>query len=214
MLASRVIRVVVIDDHPIVLGGLRESLRGHGDITVVGEAQSLEEARRVLATAVPDVVLVDIRLSDGSGLDLLGERQDGGGAWIVLSSFDTPRYVAASVEMGADGFLLKTAPLDDVVEAIRRVAAGGTAFEARHLQAVRQLRRVRLTRRERQVVERLVAGRSNDEIGADLGLSRKTVEAHLTRLYQRFGVTSRTELAVLAERESWHLSLVGTSSVS
>ena len=197
------IRVVLVDDHPVVLGGLHDALRGLPDMEVVGSARTLDEARTLLDDARPDVVLLDIRLPDGSGLDLLATPRTRPPAFLVLSSFDTPRYVAAAVELGAEGFLLKTAPLADLVRSIRRVAAGGTAFESRHLNVARDARGLRLTRRERDVVEGVLAGRSNDEIGADLRVARKTVEAYLTRLYRRFEVSSRTELALRVEREAW-----------
>jgi two-component system, NarL family, response regulator DevR len=197
------IRVLLVDDHPIVLRGMRDALEHEPDMVVVGEAQTIDEARAALRSGLPEVVLVDVRLADGSGLELLGDRGDDGPAWIVLSSFDSTQYLAAALDLGAAGFLLKTAPLEEVLAAIRRVSQGGTAFESRQLQAARDLRRIRLTDRERQVVNRLVAGRSNDEIGLDLGVARKTVEAYLTRLYERFGVTSRTEFALRMERDGW-----------
>jgi two-component system response regulator DevR len=200
---ASVIRLLLIDDHPVVLGGLREALREVDDVVIVGAATSLAEGRRLLAAVAPEVVLVDVRLPDGSGLDLINERQDDGPAWVVLSSFDSPAYLAAALELGAAGFLLKTSPIGEVVDAIRRAAKGGTSFETKQLELAREVRRLRLTPRERQVIGRLLVGRSNDEIGHDLGLARKTVEAHLSRLYERFGVASRTELALRMERDGW-----------
>ncbi len=199
------IRLLIVDDHPVVQGGLRGALRGNAQIGEIVVAGSRAEALSVLrAGPAFDVALVDIRLTDGSGLELI-EAHDIAEppAWIVLTSFDTPQYVAAALDLGASGFVLKTAPLADVAGAIESVAGGGTAFESRHLAAARGLRRLRLTARERDVVERLVAGRSNEEIAMDLGLARKTVEAYLTRLYERFDVASRTELALRADREGW-----------
>lgn len=197
------IRLLLVDDHPLVLGGMHDALRDIDDIVIVASANSVAQGRELLATTTPDVVLVDIRLPDGSGLDLIDERHDDGPAWLVLSSFDSPAYVAAALELGAAGFLLKTTPLAEVVSAIRRAANGGTSFESKQLESAREVRRLRLTPRERQVISRLLAGRSNDEIGRDLGLARKTVEAHLGRLYERFGVSSRTELALRMARDGW-----------
>ena len=199
------IRLLIVDDHPAVLGGLRGALESHPEIGEIVVAGSRAEALEVLRCGrVFDVALIDIRLTDGSGLDLM----EAGGvaappAWIVLTSFDTPQHVAAALDLGASGFLLKTAPLMEVADSIAVVARGGTAFASRHLAAARNLRRLPLTAREREVVERLVAGRSNDEIAMDLGLARKSVEAYLSRLYERFGVASRTELALRADREGW-----------
>jgi len=200
-----VIRLLIVDDHPVVLGGLRGALAGNERIGEIVVASSQAEALEVLRGGRAfDVALVDIRLGDGSGLDLIeapGIPEPP--AWIVLTSFDTPQHMAAALDRGASGFLLKTAPLAEVAAAIVAVAGGETAFEARHLSAARSLRRLRLTAREREVVDRLVAGRSNEEIAADLGLTRKTVETYLSRLYERFEVGSRTELALRADREGW-----------
>lgn len=199
------IRVLLVDDHPVVLDGLDAALSREPDLGVVGRATTAEQARVILAREAPDVVLVDIRLPDGSGLDLAAEfaARDARPAWIVLSSFETPQYVATALSLGAAGYLLKTAPTADLVEAIRTAAAGGTAFTAGQLAAARTSGTLRLTSVDRGIVRELLAGRSNDEIAADLGLSTRTVEAHLSRLYDRIGVASRTELALRAEREGW-----------
>jgi DNA-binding NarL/FixJ family response regulator len=110
--------------------------------------------------------------------------------------------VAAAVRLGAAGFLLKTTPTEQIVAAIRAVAAGATAYTAAQLGQARQPA-IDLSERERAIVERLIASRSNDEIAADLGLASKTIEKHLGRMFDRFGAMSRTELAMRAEREGW-----------
>lgn len=197
------IAVALIDDHPAVISGLERILDRESDLTVVGTAGSLAEARPLLGRQDVDVALVDIRLGDGVGTELIEEAAaQGGPATIVLSSFDHPQYVSASVRLGAQGFLLKTAPLQEVVEAIRRVAGGGTAFTAEQLREG-QRPSVVLSDRERSIIRLLIKSRSNDEIARELGLSRKTIEAHLTRMFERFGALSRTELAVRGHREGW-----------
>jgi DNA-binding NarL/FixJ family response regulator len=198
------IRLLLVDDHPVVTDGLAGALERQEGMTVVAVAATLEAGRAVLEERSIDVGLVDVRLPDGVGLELISEfpRSSGGPAWIVLSSYDLTEYVAAGSQRGASGYLLKTAPLSPIVDAIRRVATGGTAFEARHLAAIAG-GRVRLSPRERQVIAGVVASRSNDEIAGDLGMSRKTVESYLSRLFERLDVTSRVELALRAEREGW-----------
>ena len=125
------VRVLLIDDHPVVLDGLTIALEAHG-IEIAGRARTLEEARALLATVQAEVALLDLRLPDGSGTDLLaGAEVAGGPAFIVLSTFQTPQYVAAAVALGASGFVAKTAPTEDIVEAVRVVADGGTAFPVR-----------------------------------------------------------------------------------
>ena len=165
----------------------------------MGVAGSLEAARAVGLTdrATVDVLLLDIRLGTESGLGLLTPGADLP-AVIVLTAYDYPQYAEAALRLGAAGFVLKTAPLADLVDAIRRVAAGGLAFASRPGAGV-----VRLTRREHDVVRLVADGRTNDEIGADLGIGAKTVETHLARLFERLGVASRTELAMRAVREGW-----------
>lgn len=199
-MAGALIRVAIIDDHPVVGEGTAAVLRAEPDLEVVGVAGSLDAARvagLADATAV-DVLLLDIRLGGSSGLDLLTSG-DIAPAVIVLTAFDYPQYAEAALRLGAAGFVLKTSPLPELLDAIRRVAAGGMAFMVRPSSASR----THLTGRERDVVALVVEGRSNDEIGAALGISAKTVETHLARVFERFGVASRTELATRALREGW-----------
>jgi DNA-binding NarL/FixJ family response regulator len=197
------VRIGIVDDHPVVVGGLAAALDAVEGLEVVARAGTIRDAEGLLARDGLDVILMDVRLPDGNGLELL-ERTDGTrtAAVIVLSSFEATQYVAAAVRFGAQGFLVKTAPLDEVVEAVRRVAAGGSAFSAGQLrEGVKGP--VQLRPRERDVLRRLLAGQSNDEIAAGLRTSRKTVEKNLSQLFQRFGVASRLELGLRAEREAW-----------
>ena len=197
------IRIGIVDDHPVVLGGLEAGLGTVAEFEVVARAGSVAEAKSMLARQDLDVVLLDVRLSDGNSLPLLG-RSDRGPkpAVIVLSSFKTTQYVAAAIRFGAQGFLLKTAPLEELVEAIRQVGTGGSWFTAEQLRTGRA-GYVALTPRERDVLGLVLGGHSNDEIASRLHTSRKTIEAHLSRLYERFGVLSRLELGLRAEREGW-----------
>lgn len=198
------IRLLLVDDHPVVIEGLTRALERHEDVSVVAVARSVAEAREVLAQTPVDVGLVDMRLPDGFGLELVSRSPDRRDrpAWIVLSTYDLAEYVVAAIDRGASGYLLKTAPIADLVDAIRRVAAGGTVFEARHLAAV-SAGRVHLSPREREVIAGVLSSRSNDEIAADLHVSRKTIEAYLSRLFDRLEASSRVELALKAEREGW-----------
>lgn len=192
------IRVAIVDDHPVVRDGTAALLAAQAGIEVAGTAGSLEEARPLLTATDVDVVLLDIRLGTESGLSLLaGEAPTP--AIVVLTAYDYPQYADAALRLGASGFVLKTAPMAELLDAIRRAAAGGLAFGVRP----RLPDRERLSRREREVVALVVDGRSNDEVGVALGIGAKTVETHLARLYERFGIASRTELATRALREGW-----------
>lgn len=205
------IRIVVVDDHPVVRDGTAALLDRQDGLAVVGTAGTLDEARALLADMPADVVLLDIRLGSDSGLNLLGSttgstaRAEGGGpdrrppAIVVLTAYDYPQYAEAALRLGAAGFVLKTAPLPELLDAIRRAASGGLAFNVRP----RLGDRARLSPRELEVVRLVVEGMSNDEIGAALSIGAKTVETHLARIFERFGIASRTELATRALREGW-----------
>jgi DNA-binding NarL/FixJ family response regulator len=194
----RPIRVAIVDDHPVVREGTAALLADVPGLCIAGTAGSLEDSAALLDPGAVDVLLLDIRLGSQSGLELL--RRGGSGrlpAIVVLTAYDYPQYAAAALRLGAAGFVLKTAPITDLVNAIRTTAAGGLAFGVRPGPAAI------LTARERDVVALVTEGRSNDEIGTSLGISSKTVEAHLRRLFDRLGLQSRTELATRALREGW-----------
>jgi len=199
-----VIRVAVVDDHPVVRDGTAALLDLEPDLEVVITAGSLPELAERLAAAPAqgvDVIVLDIRLGQASGLDLLPQlaaEGSGAPATVVLSAYDYPQYVEAAHRLGAAGYVLKTAPTAVLIEAIRRAAAGGLSFSVRPSPTVRAL-----SERERDVVRLVVDGRSNDEIGGQLGIGGKTVETHLRRLFERHGLASRTELATRAIREGW-----------
>jgi DNA-binding NarL/FixJ family response regulator len=195
------IRIGIVDDHPMVTGGLDAALGTIGDIEVVAHGASVAEARDLLEQDDLDVVLLDVRLDDGNGIQALAERGPRSRPGVlVISSFKTSQYVAASARFGAAGFLLKTVPLPTLVEAIRTVASGGSVFTQEQLQKGF----VTLTPRERQIVRLAMDGLSNKEIGGRLGTSPKTVESHLSAIYERFGITGgRIELSIRAGEEGW-----------
>jgi DNA-binding NarL/FixJ family response regulator len=191
-----VIRVAVVDDHPLVREGTAAIVARQDDMEIAGVAGSLDELRPILGAAV-DVLLLDLRLGQESGFDLLRGSAQPMPAVVVLTSYDYPQYADAALRLGAAGFVVKTAPTAELLDAIRRAASGGLAF------GVRPGNGVTLSEREREVLRLVVDGASNDEIGARLGISSRTVESHLRRLFERLAVASRTELAARAIREGW-----------
>ena len=198
-----VIHVGLVDDHPVVLRGLEDALSTVPDFEVVARGGTFAAARDVIERGEADVLLLDIRLPDGNGLELLPQAaRRGRPAVLILSSFRSRQYVAAALKFGANGFLLKTTPLEELIQAIRTVAAGGTAFTNEQIRDG-QLGYVQLTDRERQIVRLVLDGRSNEEIATIVRTSRKTVEYHLTRLYERYGILTRVELALRADHEGW-----------
>jgi DNA-binding NarL/FixJ family response regulator len=206
------IRIAVVDDHPVVREGTAAFLAGRPELEVVGTAASVAEAVELIGSVAVDVVLLDIRLGSDSGLRLLSDSSAaapaaasaGAGrprpAIVVLTSYDYPQYAEAALRLGASGFVLKTAPIAELLDAIRRAAAGGLAFAVRPGRAGPI---ARLSERELDVVRLVVEGLSNDEIAGRLGIGAKTVESHLRRLFERLDLASRTELATRALREGW-----------
>jgi DNA-binding NarL/FixJ family response regulator len=204
--ATHPIRVVLVDDHPAILDALAAAIGAAPDLAVAGRARSLDEARSLIAgprSVAADVVVSDVQLAgEAEGLRLLDGAGPGGPAVLLLSSFDQPPLIRTAFERGAAGYLLKTSDVAEILDAVRTVAAGGTAFSAAMLRTIRSAPR-RPSDREIEVLVLVCAGASNDEIGVRLGVTDKTVESHLRRLFDRYGVLSRTELAVLALREGW-----------
>lgn len=205
------IRLAVVDDHPVIAMAIETAAAGplaanECPIVVVGVARTPEEGIELVSRTGPDapqVVLCDIQLRSGTdGLGVVAAAVAAGCRPIVLTSFDRSSLMRAAFERGAAGFLDKGVEMSVILAAVRAVAAGGTAFSAATLDAARFGPRTP-SDREIGVLTELHKGATSDEIGARLGISARTVESHLRRLFDRYGVVSRTELAVLALREGW-----------
>jgi DNA-binding NarL/FixJ family response regulator len=199
--------VGLIDDHPAIVASIAAAIAESDDLELGGIAATIDEAFALLASPDRsiDVVLCDMQLSGGAeGLQLLATAGSAPGrpAVIILSAFDQRSLIRAAFERGAAGYVVKTAEIGDILTAVRTVAAGGTAFSATAVNVVRSAPR-RPSDREIQVIELVGAGASNAEAAAILGLSEKTIESHLRRLFDRYGLLSRTELAVVAIDEGW-----------
>jgi len=196
----RPIRVLLVDDHPALREGTVELMAHEPDLEVVGSVGTLAEARAASSASHVDVIVLDIRLQGERGLDLLSEAQaqPDAPAIVIWTAYDLPQYVSYAFRRGASGFVLKTAPTRELIDAVRDAAAGGVRFGTRP-----DLRAPSLTPREHALLTNLVAGLSNDEIADSMGVITRTVEAHLTRLYERFDARSRTELAARVVREGW-----------
>jgi DNA-binding NarL/FixJ family response regulator len=196
---SALVRVVIVDDHPVVRAGLRAVLGAREDIEVVADLARGEDLLAELAGgATVDVVLMDLQLGpDALGGDEITRRvrAAGGPPVVVVTTYDSDADIVAALDAGASGYLLKDAPTEDLVAAVRAAAAGRTALgPAVQERLVDRLRSpaTTLTAREVEVLERLAQGDSNDAIAAALFLSRATVKTHLVHIYDKLGVTSRT----------------------
>ena len=202
------IRLVVIDDHPAIALALEAAIaaRAESSIALVGSALSVAAGLDLVAATRPDVVLCDLWIDGAAGgLDVLGALTRSGHAAprvLVLSGFEQPSFLRAAFEGGASGYVTKASPVEDILASVEIVARGGTAFPAVTLGALRDAPR-RPSERELGAIRLVAQGATNDEIAGDLGISIKTVESHLRRLFGRYGVLSRTELAMLAVREGW-----------
>ena len=206
--ARAVIRLVVIDDHPAIAAAIEAGIRERPDagLELVGVATTTADGLALARATWPDVVVCDLWI-DGApaGLDVLAtltSQGAGGPRVLVLSGFEQPSFLRAAFEGGAAGYLSKSSTVETILGTIAVVASGGTAFPAITLRALRDAPR-RPSERELGAIRLVARGATNDEIAAGLGISIKTVESHLRRLFGRYGVLSRTELAMLAVREGW-----------
>ena len=203
-------RLLIVDDDPLVRSALTFMLGGQSDLEVVGEAGDGQEGLDAAADLRPDVVLMDIRMPRMSGLDATRRLLAGGDPprVIVLTTFDADEYVAEALAAGADGFLLKDTAPPQVVDAIRKVADGEPMLSPAVTRSlIRQVtgttrsstavaRLADLTERERDVALAVGRGLSNAQIAAELYLSVPTVKAHVSRLFDKLGVTNRVQIAL------------------
>lgn len=200
------IRIAIVDDHAVVRAGLEQLLGGEPDLDVVGSAADGAEAVELVRRTRPDVVLMDLQMPGTDGVVATRRIvEETGTDVLVLTSFsDAPRIVAA-LDAGAVGYLLKDAEPEELIEGIREVSRGGSPL---HPRAARQLLRARsgprsevdLTPREIEVLGLVRQGLANKQIARRLGISERTVKAHLTSAFARIGVQDRTQAAVWAER--------------
>lgn len=197
----RRIRVAIVDDHPVVRDGMAALLREYPGIDIAGTAASIDLAEPLLDPALVDVLLLDIRLGQETGFQLLERHRDAARrpAVVVLTAFAQVEYAAAAHRLGAAALVLKTAPLPELVAAIRAAAVGEPVDDAPGPWASDPT----LTTREQEIARLVVDGRSNDEIGAALAIATKTVEGHLGRVFDRLGIESRAELSARAVAEGW-----------
>lgn len=207
------IRVVLIDDDPLVRAGLSMILEGASDIVIVGEAGNGVEGLDAVRTTAPDVVLMDIRMPRMDGLEATRRLVATPGApqIIVLTTFDADEYVARALADGASGFLLKDTRPEDIVDGVRRVARGEpilspsvtaqlirkvAAGDRTERSAEAKAQMEQLSDREREVAVAVGQGKSNAEIAAELYMSIATVKAHVSRVMDKLGVDNRVQVAI------------------
>jgi two-component system, NarL family, response regulator len=198
------IRVMIVDDHPVVRAGLASMLATQPSINVVGSASSAPEALALLDKILPDVVLMDLRMPGMTGLEAI--RQINTRAVppriIVLTSFDTEEDIYQSVGAGAHGYVLKDAPQDRLLEAIKVVHARGRYFPADIAsRLMERMARSNLTPREHEVLQLVAKGLTNKQIGIAFGISDNTARNHVNSIIEKLQVSDRTEAATIAIRQ-------------
>lgn len=205
-------KLLIVDDHQIIRMGLRMMLDGT-DLEITAEASTAVEALAAVEKATPDVVLMDIRMEGGDGLNALGRMKlDFPDLPIVLfSAYDNPTYIARAVALGASGYVLKSAPRDRLIDALQTAVAGESAWTREELRRVTgalatprlsQDIEVPLTQRESEVLRQMALGLTNKEIAKMLGISYETVKEHVQHILRKIGVSDRTQAAVWAVRKN------------
>jgi DNA-binding NarL/FixJ family response regulator len=205
------IRVLIVDDHPITCKGIRDLLEPAMGISVAGEAHTGAEALQMIEALKPNVVLLDMKLPDMNGVEIIKKAYKAGtNARILgLSSYNDREFISELLTFGASGYLLKDEVPEEIINAVRGVAGGESGWVSRKVAALLSQILVReqeggtdLTSRELEVLSLVVDGKTNNQIGLSLGISAKTVEKHLHAIFRKMGVVSRVEAAILAVQES------------
>ncbi len=202
---STPIRIVVVDDHPVVRDGLIAMLNTQSDFEVVGEAGDGEEALQKVAKRNPDVLLLDLEMPGVDGIETLRRLQNEKEQVrvIVFTVFDTDERIVSAMQAGAKGYLLKGAPRDEVFRAVRVVNEGGSLLEP--LVASKFLDSVNnpdaLTARQKEVLKLLATGLLNKEIADQLGIAERTVKFHVSEILAKLGAGNRTEAVAVATRK-------------
>lgn len=200
------IRILVVDDHPVVRAGMVALLSELDDLDVVGEAGNGAEAIALVPKLTPDVVLMDLRMPvmDGAEATARLRAQPDSPEVLVLTTYDTDADIVRAVESGARGYLLKDTPPAVLADAIRRAALGETVLAppvaARLAERLRAPARVELTPRELDVLRAVARGLSNGEVGRELFIGEATVKTHLLRIFAKLEVTDRTAAVTAAYR--------------
>ena len=190
------IRIVVVDDHPIVRQGLVATLEDEPDFEVVGAASSAEEALTLAARSRPDVALLDLELPGMSGIDAIPRIDK---PVLVLTAYATDEQIDAVLRAGARGYLLKGAALEEIERAIRAVAGGQTYLDPKVASRVVALSAApRLSAREREVLRLVATGRSNKEIASALQIAERTVKFHVTAIFNKLGADNRAQAVAIA----------------
>ncbi len=204
------IRVLLVDDHPVVRTGIRALLQSAPGIVVIAEAKSAAEGLALVEQLQPDVLLLDMEMPEMSGVEVAKQLQAATSPVkvLALSAYDDIQYVRSLLANGAAGYLTKEEAPEMIIEAVRGVARGETGWLSRRVAAkmttwIRQdqMKEGALSNREMEVLQHIVAGSTNQEVAHALKISEKTVEKHVSAILNKMGVSSRVEAAVQAVQQ-------------
>lgn len=202
------IRVLIVDDHAIVRNGLAQLLETTDDLELVGSARDGEQAVTMAAELQPDVILMDLSMPGTDGIAATGQivAANPSAHVLVLTSFSDKTRILDALQAGAEGYLLKHSEPEVILTGIRDVVADGSPLDPKAARVLLTNRRspgpdTQLTVREQEVLDMIGDGLPNKTIARRLGISERTVKSHLTNIYQRLGVTDRTQAALWAQRQ-------------
>lgn len=199
------IRVAIVDDHPVVSDGIAANLRADPEIEIVATGASAESAVAIAERDRPDVLVLDLELGGRSGLDIMAAVKAASPRTriVVFSAYAGEERVATAFERGADSYVLKGTPSDELVAVVRSVAQGGNRIPAaiaeQLARAVRTPRRDRLTEREREILALLADGLANRAVAERLGIAERTVKFHVGEILARLGATNRAQAVAIAK---------------
>ncbi len=215
-------RVFLLDDHEVVRRGLRELIESEDDLTVVGEASTAEEALSRIPPTRPDVAVLDVRLPDGSGVEVCREIRSGHPEiqCLMLTSFADDEALFSAIMAGAAGYVLKQVKGTDLIEAIRHVGRGESLLDPSMTRSVLERLRAKpeddelsgLSQQERRILELIADGLTNRQIGENMFLAEKTVKNYVSNLLTKLGMSRRTEAAAYAARLSERKKAEGRTS--
>jgi DNA-binding NarL/FixJ family response regulator len=203
---TEVSRVLLIDDHDLIRNGLARAFERHDDFEVAGQAGSVSEGLREFRSLTPDVVITDVRLPDGTGLDLVREIRAGGHETgiVVLTMYAGDQQLFAALEAGASAFVAKDAPSDEVVAAARHAMVSPRSFTAADLAGAMRRRMTpagpQLTQRESEVLSLLARGFSVSAIARSIFVSDSTAKTHISKIYEKLGASNRADAIMKAVR--------------
>lgn len=195
-------RIVIIDDHPVVRNGLEQTIALEQDLEIVGSAASYEEGLELIITQQPDLAIVDLKMPDGNGLDLVShsKRINSHCRHLILTAHGSPHEVSRIVSEEVDGYILKEALPEEIINAVRLVGKGRRYFDPQAIQLLLEKDRESpvdaLTAREKEILQAVAAGLNNGAIAEKFYISEKTVKKHVSNIMAKLGTKDRVQLAL------------------